>query len=123
MEHLDRGNKLWEGSRMMLPEHVQAIRRHEFNKTKVDKPELDQQQLQEIEQTIGEAMGETRLLEVTYYNEWFCETFEGFAVHYDQYTNLLKMEDVDGDLEWPPIDMIVSVVINDSDAMPYWEDV
>ena len=32
-------NLRWEGMRMMLPEHVQAIRQNEFDKTKVSKPD------------------------------------------------------------------------------------
>ena len=44
----------------------------------------------------SEGMGETRFLEVTYYNEGFYETFEGFAVHFDQQTKRLKLEDTAG---------------------------
>lgn len=55
--------------------------------------------------------------------EGFFETLEGFAVHFDQHTNRIKMEDPDGDPEWLPIDMIVSVLVNDADVMPFCEDV
>ncbi len=116
-------NLRWEGMRMMLPEHVQGIRQHEFDKTKVSKPNLDEQEWQEVERTINEGMGETRLLEVTYYNEGFYKTFEGFAILFDQQTKRLKMEDTAGDPDWLPIDMIVSVVINDANVMPYCDDV
>lgn len=46
--YLQRGNKLWEGSRMFLPEHKQALLKWQKEQEKQAKPELDEQQLEEM---------------------------------------------------------------------------
>ncbi|WP_018660558.1 YolD-like family protein [Heyndrickxia acidiproducens] len=51
-EYLHRGNKLWEGSRMFLPEHKQAILERKRRQQKREKPELDEQQLEKMNEMI-----------------------------------------------------------------------
>ncbi|MDP0941904.1 YolD-like family protein, partial [Klebsiella quasipneumoniae] len=46
--HMQRGNNLWEGSRMFLPEHKQALLKWQKEQEKQTKPELDEQQLEEM---------------------------------------------------------------------------
>ncbi len=40
-DHLKRGNLLWEGSRMFLPEHKQSLLERKRLKQKLQKPILD----------------------------------------------------------------------------------
>ncbi|MCQ2008565.1 MAG: YolD-like family protein [Sporolactobacillus sp.] len=48
-------NMRWESSRMMLPEHVQALRELAREESKRERPYLDEQRLEEIEQIVREA--------------------------------------------------------------------
>lgn len=51
--HLGRGNLLWEGSRMMLPEHREGLLDRRREQRKQDMPELDEDQQAIIDQSIG----------------------------------------------------------------------
>ncbi|WP_100488735.1 YolD-like family protein [Sporolactobacillus pectinivorans] len=79
-----KGNKLtkgsnmrWESSRMMLPEHVQALRKHFRNNEKISRPLLDEQEWEEIGRTINIAIAEARPVSVRYYKNGFIETMTG----------------------------------------------
>ena len=47
-EHLKRGNLLWEGSRMFLPEHKEALLELKEKEKRQVKPELDDQAYHEM---------------------------------------------------------------------------
>jgi hypothetical protein len=61
-DHLKRGNLLWEGSRMFLPEHKQALLQRQNQKQKVKRPTLDDHQLAEMDDLICETMANNRTL-------------------------------------------------------------
>nr|WP_241840629.1 YolD-like family protein [Fictibacillus sp. S7] len=61
----DRGSIKWTA--MMLPEHVKQLREFDWEQSKKMKPELDEQQLQLMEETIYEAMAEDLYLCFTYF--------------------------------------------------------
>lgn len=46
-------NLRWESSRMMLPEHVEAINRHNIDKLRIKQPVLDEQEIEEIGRKLG----------------------------------------------------------------------
>ena len=48
-------NLLWESSRMMLPEHKEAIARHRRELQRKEKPVLDEQRLIELSHVLSEA--------------------------------------------------------------------
>lgn len=50
----DRGTKKWTA--MMLPEHVEQLRNERKEDGKVKKPVLDEQQLEELNIALGEAL-------------------------------------------------------------------
>lgn len=49
-------NGRWESSRMMLPEHREAILRHNEQRGKIKRPTLDQDEFADIERTIAESI-------------------------------------------------------------------
>ncbi|UZJ78754.1 YolD-like family protein [Fictibacillus sp. KU28468] len=61
----DRGAIKWTA--MMLPEHVKQLREFDLEQNEKVKPELDEQQLELIEETICEAMAEDLFLCITYF--------------------------------------------------------
>lgn len=82
-EQLNRGNLLWEGSRFMLPEHRAALERHNKEKAKVPKPELDEQQLQQFERIIRTAKAEETYLTFTYWKDGYFRSIEGKVRYID----------------------------------------
>lgn len=63
---LNRGNKLFEGSRMMLPEHVALIREYYQKQTEYAPPLLAEDQLEEFNHLINQAVHQHRLIQITY---------------------------------------------------------
>ncbi|MDN4594479.1 YolD-like family protein [Polycladomyces subterraneus] len=57
---MDRGNKLWEGHRMFLPEHAALYR--ERKRERHTPPVLDEQRWEEIDRLVSKAMREGRTL-------------------------------------------------------------
>lgn len=60
-----RGNKLFAGSRMILPEHKERIRIHQTEADRIVKPLLDEQRWEEMERAIAEAWNLGALVYVT----------------------------------------------------------
>ncbi|MEB1806588.1 MAG: YolD-like family protein [Bacillaceae bacterium] len=75
----DRGNIKWTA--MMLPEHVTELRKFAEDLNKVPKPHLDEQQLEEFERTICEAMEYNQSITFTYWEKGEFKTIVG-KVHY-----------------------------------------
>ncbi len=59
-------NLLWEGSRMMLPEHREQLLHEKRQEKKFHPPLLDEDQLQQINRAILEAIAHKRTVTVTY---------------------------------------------------------
>ncbi|WP_332694549.1 YolD-like family protein [Halalkalibacter lacteus] len=69
---ISKGSNLrWEGSRIMLPEHVQELRKRKFEQTKVAKHELDEQELQELGFVVIDSLKHELEVKVTYLISYF----------------------------------------------------
>lgn len=67
----------WESSRMILPEHVQALRRHLHDLQKTNRPQLDEQEQAEINRTLRTAAEKRQPVTVRYYKDGFIKTMHG----------------------------------------------
>jgi hypothetical protein len=67
-EKMNRGNKLWEGHRMILPEHRNYMLEREDHSMYRERPVLDEDRLEEMSRTLGEAMHEGRLVTLTVFH-------------------------------------------------------
>ena len=104
-------NLMWEASRMMLPEHKEAIIEH-YNRPFIKaKPVLDEQRLEELSYQIQEAIAEHKQVAM----ELFAPLFEKQAVGYiaEVKPNRLKLVNEAG-VEWIALDEILNVRIQDS---------
>lgn len=61
----------------MLPEYVQSLRELEMDDLKVDQPVLDEQQYEELNRLIFEALAENKLLQFSYYSNEAIEIVTG----------------------------------------------
>lgn len=81
----DRGNIKWAS--MMLPEHVKLLKEYNEELKKVEKPILDEQKYEELNEIISQALKENIRLEFTYYQNGKMIKYIG---HINQINNLTK---------------------------------
>ncbi|MFT8709689.1 MAG: YolD-like family protein [Sporolactobacillus sp.] len=67
-------NKRWEAMRMMLPEHIAALRQDKVEAQKVPKPMLGEDQLQEINAVLFSALSERRVVDIKYWKDGFIKS-------------------------------------------------
>lgn len=92
-----RGNKLWEGNRMILPEHRAYMIEKEINDEMfVARPTLDEDKLAEMSQVLGDAIANARIVTVTLYREHGPERVTMLPVGIDVTTRMLKGRSVLG---------------------------
>lgn len=92
MKVCDRGTKKWVS--LMLPEHVEMLE-HVFIEYK-NKPVLDEQQMEEIDQTLKYALKTNVNIEMTYYNDGDYMTVRGKLAQIDQWRGYIVLLNEDG---------------------------
>ncbi|MEN0644015.1 YolD-like family protein [Alkalicoccobacillus gibsonii] len=70
-DFLERGNLLWEGSRMMLPEHKQAIRAQNEREKHSPAPELDVQELEELGRVATHSLTHSTPVHIVYWENGY----------------------------------------------------
>ncbi|WP_044642169.1 YolD-like family protein [Risungbinella massiliensis] len=88
---LHRGNLLWEGSRMFLPEHREMLMEQRQKKREYQAPELSEDQWEEMSYLLQEALAEGRPLLVTYATRYAPEQFCGFVEKVDQWRQQIQI--------------------------------
>ena len=87
----DRGSMKWTA--MMLPEHVKLLRDWAEEDTYEQRVILDEQQLEEMNQLIGEALEYQTLVAITYYEKKRYQLLIGYIHYYDEYKQRLHIID------------------------------
>lgn len=82
-------NLMWEGSRMILPEHRAALKQYNYEKQRIDRPMLDEQYLQDLEYMLKEAQQRGRLLRITVFGEFGSRTVKCKITSIDNYRGQL----------------------------------
>ncbi|WP_199617862.1 YolD-like family protein [Paenibacillus alkalitolerans] len=105
-----RGNGIWEASRMMLPQHKDAIRSHRTGLKARPKPELDEQRMEELSLALAEALECGADTAVTVYGVYEDETSVGVVEKIDPIGRYVKLV---GEQEtvWIPFGDIVHVAL------------
>ncbi|UTR07265.1 YolD-like family protein [Alkalihalobacillus sp. LMS6] len=104
-----RGNLLWEGSRMMLPEHKESWLKLQQEESYIPLHELlSEDSWQELGETILEAMNEQHCVTVTIWNEGRYLPLDGVITKYDDLNKRIKLL-FDDDYEWLNLRMIKDV--------------
>ncbi|MFC4077831.1 YolD-like family protein [Salinithrix halophila] len=83
MKGLDRGNKLWEGHRMILPEHEERLWKERRKAEAYVPPDLDPDQLAEIGRMIERALLEEEPILITYASKYGPKKVCGFVARID----------------------------------------
>ncbi|MFC0471893.1 YolD-like family protein [Halalkalibacter kiskunsagensis] len=102
-------NMRWEGSRIMLPEHVEALRKLKEEHKKVPKPELEEQELQEIGIVVMDSLNYELQISLSYWNDGFYKDVVGVIDRVDMQSKRIKIRLNDDDFEFVDIDCLKSV--------------
>lgn len=102
-------NGMWESSRMMLPEHRETIlEQNRSLKIKV-KPELEEQQQEEIARAIGVSMWLSKPMTFVLFGEFQNTDVIGTAMKIDPVTRRVRICGIDSE-EWVNFSDIVQVL-------------
>ncbi|WP_078545910.1 YolD-like family protein [Litchfieldia alkalitelluris] len=107
----DRGAIKWTS--MMLPEHVKLLRDWAAEDLHQQKPELDEQQLEEMNSLMCEAMETGNQLIITYYEQNRHKLLIGTVHHYDEFTQKLHVIDKFNDPHYIAVNQLIDLRIAD----------
>lgn len=107
----DRGTIKWTS--LMLPEHVERIKQLKKELNKVEKPEIDEQRLQEMEQIIAQAYAKNIPLAFTYWDDGFYKTASGKIGRIDHFAKQLHIKNSSLERFTIPFAHIVDVAFDD----------
>ncbi|MEK4977530.1 YolD-like family protein [Bacillus sp. FSL K6-6540] len=102
------GNGLWESSRMMLPEHKETIIRRQLEEGRKNKPVLDPQEMELIEQALAESFHMHRTIKLRLFDEYADQELTGTVSVIHTYRREIKLATGIGEWEWIKINDIVS---------------
>jgi hypothetical protein len=105
-----RGNGIWEASRMMLPQHKEAIRSHRVALGARPRPELDEQRLEELALKLAEAEQSKALTAITVFGVYQDETSVGTVEKLDSIGRYVKLV-CNEETVWIPFGDIIHVEI------------
>lgn len=96
---------IFEGMRIILPEHREAMKRLEKEAKRKPRPVLDEQKLEEMSRVLADAIQDSRPIKVTVYKPFGPERVVMIPEKIDPYTKRLRGRDREGN--------VLSVLLND----------
>jgi hypothetical protein len=104
-------NGVYEGSRIILPEHREAYVKAMSEQERRGKPVLDEQEIQLIEAAIFESYQECKSITVTVFNPFDDEELRGVVTSIDKPNRRIKLVRGEEDYSWPRIEEIIKASI------------
>ncbi|QJC96287.1 putative phage origin proteib YozL [Bacillus mojavensis] len=107
----DRGTIKWTS--MMLPEHLTQLKQDLLDASKIEKPSLDAQQIEEMDIIVSEALEFNKELVLKLFNNGFVENVTG-RVHYINFEQQkLHVKDQNDNTVYIYMNNIIGVTYND----------
>ena len=103
---MDRGNKLWEGHRVILPEHRELLFEHKQKEREYHPPDLAEDQIEKMSRVIERSIVEMRTIVLTYVNKYGPKRFVGTIVRVNPYERWLIIQN-DEDKKMIPMSKII----------------
>lgn len=85
----DRGSIKWTA--MMLPEHVELLRQWAKEDSHQEKPELDEQRLEEFNQLLNRSFNEKKELIFTYYKHHTFHKMKGYVIDINTFSGWIRI--------------------------------
>lgn len=101
------GNGLWEGSRMIMPEHKARILDDALNGETRKKPDLDPQAMVEISQVLAQSLEDCSPITLTVFKEYEDMQIHGIVARVDHQLKQIKFRHSD-DWDWIKLTDIIS---------------
>lgn len=92
-DYLKRGNLMWEGSRMMLPEHIQALRNRKHKAEQDTPPSLTEDDLTELGVLAMDSLHYALEIKILYWEDGRNQEVIGVIDHMDHQLKRLKIND------------------------------
>jgi len=92
-DYLKRGNLMWEGSRMMLPEHIQALRERKRKAEQDAPPSLTEDDLTELGILAMDSLHYALEVKVLYWVDGTNQEMIGVIDYMDHQLKRLKIND------------------------------
>lgn len=107
----DRGTIKWTS--LMLPEHLTQLKQDLIDVSKIEKPSLDDQQIEEMDILVSEALEFNKELKFKLFNNGFVENVTG-RVHYINFEQQkLHVTDQNDNTIYINMNNIIGVTYND----------
>ncbi|AXF33467.1 hypothetical protein J5TS4_09670 [Bacillus sp. J5TS4] len=107
----DRGTIKWTS--LMLPEHLTQLKQDLIDVSKIEKPSLDDQQIEEMDLLVSEALEFNKELRFKLFNNGFVENVNG-RVHYINFEqHRLHVKDQNDNTIYINMNNIIGVTYND----------
>lgn len=90
MNFKDRGNKKWNS--LMLVEHQKRLKELKLRENNIEKPELDQQQLRNINFKIQQAAAQNLKIRISFYENKKIKKLTAKILKIDSHSKELKLE-------------------------------
>ncbi|BDG81244.1 hypothetical protein BSF_29730 [Bacillus subtilis] len=103
-------DKRWE-QKFILPEQRAALLNRKREVQKIEKPILDEYQLEEMARTIYEAMESNSVLVIKVFRDGFIEKITGKVHYINEFKKRLHVKDIKEDTNLIGFDSIISVDI------------
>ncbi|OKP89876.1 hypothetical protein A3844_04240 [Paenibacillus helianthi] len=104
------GNRLWESSRMMLPEHKSRIWNDKREMLRRMKPVLNEQKLEEIEFTLALSLRSHVRVTVVLFDAFENKQLNGFVTSIHTHSREIKLQWAE-EWKWIDVDDIVEAYI------------
>ncbi|RUT39487.1 YolD-like family protein [Paenibacillus anaericanus] len=102
-----QGNGLWESSRMMLPQHKEMIQESKKDYSKKKKPDLDEQEIHQIEQLLAKSFRDHRSITIWLFDEYQNIELRGIVTVVQTYRREIKLAIGVDEWQWIKIDDII----------------
>lgn len=103
------GNGLFDSSRFMLPEHSERIRRHYVEEQRKEKPLLDDQEVQLIEQALVESYNRRTEVTLKLFGPFEDVVLTGVVTVLNSSRREVKLLGADEEYQWIGLDEILEV--------------
>lgn len=100
---------VWEGSRFMLPEHVQQLRQEMQERGRRSKPLLDPDELELIDQALGYSLLEQEQITIILFDPFADLKVRGAVLKVDKQLRQIKFQSEE-DYSWIKIDDVIRVI-------------
>ncbi|WP_339175009.1 YolD-like family protein [Bacillus sp. PS93] len=101
-------DKRWE-QKFILPEQRAALLNRKKQVQKIEKPILDEYQLEEMARVICEAMEFNSVLVISVYRDGFIEVVTGHVHYIDEVNQRLHVKDLKGDTNFINLSSMINV--------------